>query len=218
MTTIDTLEARVAELEARLAPSPLAANPPITVGELTDVPAPGSPIASAWSQEVSNRIAHRFATLAALNAWAAANGSIGVVGRDLYLRVTGAWVQQRVGMIGAIQTSYTLAVASAYIDIPGAAVNWTAIPGRSYRATIIVAGSAPATGPALVRGSLNVVGGAGRMIDNVISLAASGYGAIPGQAIITGNGAMTATVQAWTDRQPFAMYHVSLVVEDLGVQ
>lgn len=93
--TIEQLDARLAELESRLAPS-TQANPPIVVGELTDVPAPGSPIASAWSQEVSNRIVHRFATKAALDGWAAANGSRAVVVvagavRD-YLRSANVWV------------------------------------------------------------------------------------------------------------------------------
>jgi len=44
------------------------ANPPITIGELIDVPAPGSPIASAWPQEITHRSVHRFATSAARDA------------------------------------------------------------------------------------------------------------------------------------------------------
>lgn len=44
------------------------ANPPITIGELIDVPAPGSAIASAWTQEATQRIVHRFATAAARDA------------------------------------------------------------------------------------------------------------------------------------------------------
>lgn len=69
------------------------ANPPVTVGELTDVPAPGSPIASAWAQEVSNRIMNRFATKTALDAWAAANGSIGFTADTgtTWVRVAGVW-------------------------------------------------------------------------------------------------------------------------------
>jgi hypothetical protein len=35
------------------------ATPPITIGEFTDVPAPGSPVASQWCQEVSRRVAVR---------------------------------------------------------------------------------------------------------------------------------------------------------------
>jgi len=68
-TTIEELEARLAELEVRagVGVQPLA-NPPITIGELADVPSPGSPIASQWAQEVSARIVHRFATVAARDA------------------------------------------------------------------------------------------------------------------------------------------------------
>lgn len=68
MTTIDELEARITDLEGRIGPVPLAANPPVTIGELADVPAPGSAILSAWTQEVSRRIVHRFATVAARDA------------------------------------------------------------------------------------------------------------------------------------------------------
>lgn len=67
------------------------ANPPITIGELNDVPAVGSGIKSAWCQEVTNRIHHRFATVAALNAWAAPEGSMATVGRVTYLRTGGIW-------------------------------------------------------------------------------------------------------------------------------
>ena len=44
------------------------ANPPITIGELIDVPAAGSPIGSAWAQEATNRIVHRFANSATRDA------------------------------------------------------------------------------------------------------------------------------------------------------
>lgn len=64
MPTVDELAARIAALEARLGPVPAAAVPPIRIGELTDVPTPGSPIASAWAQEVTNRIRHRFPNVA----------------------------------------------------------------------------------------------------------------------------------------------------------
>lgn len=50
----------------------MATNPPVQVGELVDVPAPGSGVKSAWSQEVAARILGRFATAAArTSAWAA---------------------------------------------------------------------------------------------------------------------------------------------------
>lgn len=56
------------------------ANPPITVGELVDVPAPLSRVLSPWAQEVSNRIVHRFATVAARDAaWPAATAGTGAL-------------------------------------------------------------------------------------------------------------------------------------------
>jgi len=67
-------------------------NPPITVGELTDVPAPESPINAQFHQEVANRIVHRFASVAAMNGWAAGNGSLAFVAPDHYRRVGGAWL------------------------------------------------------------------------------------------------------------------------------
>lgn len=46
----------------------MATNPPITIGELVDVPAPGAGVKSQWSQEVTRRCVHRFATVAARDA------------------------------------------------------------------------------------------------------------------------------------------------------
>lgn len=69
------------------------ANPPITVGELNDVPAPLSPVNAQFHQEVANRIIHRFVTEAALIAWAAANGSMAYVtsNNTHYARRAGSW-------------------------------------------------------------------------------------------------------------------------------
>jgi hypothetical protein len=92
-----TVEQRLAILEARLGigVNPLALVPPITVGELTDVPAPGSQIAAQWAQEVSGRIIHRFPTKAAVDAWAAPNGSRAFQTDTSieWRRVNGVWSQ-----------------------------------------------------------------------------------------------------------------------------
>src|SRR5262245_52957510 len=50
---------------------------PTTIGELTNVPAPGDPIRSQIIQDLSSRVVQRFASLAALQAqWASApNGA-----------------------------------------------------------------------------------------------------------------------------------------------
>lgn len=46
----------------------MATNPPVTIGEITTVPAPGSGVTSAYHQTVTNRVLHRFATAAAMTA------------------------------------------------------------------------------------------------------------------------------------------------------
>lgn len=129
MTTLEDLEARLAELEARagIGVEPLAANPPITIGELADVPAPGSAILSAWTQEVSNRIVHRFATKVLLDGWAAADGSFGYVSGEhrYYLRDGGAWIRTGWGT-AAGRTIFD--AQSAVVAIGSGAlvpINWT---------------------------------------------------------------------------------------------
>lgn len=90
-----SLDERVAALEALLiAPAPLAV-PPITVGELTNVPAPGSPIAAQWAQDVSSRVVQRFPTKAALDAWVPANGARGYTldANVEYVRVSAGWAR-----------------------------------------------------------------------------------------------------------------------------
>ena len=69
------------------------ANPPITVGELVDVPAPESPVNAQFHQEVAHRIVHRFPTQAAVSAWAAGNGSLAYAAdvQILYVRRSGDW-------------------------------------------------------------------------------------------------------------------------------
>ena len=69
---------------------------PITIGEYTDVPAPDSPIASAWAQETTRRTVHRFATVAARDAAyaaaAAGSGAMCEVDAVLYISNGGTWV------------------------------------------------------------------------------------------------------------------------------
>lgn len=70
--------------------------PPITIGELTDVPTFDSPIASPWAQEISHRIAHRFATTAERDskypAATAGAGAICAVAGDLYRSTGSRWI------------------------------------------------------------------------------------------------------------------------------
>jgi len=129
MTTIDELEARLAELEARagVGVEPLAANPPITIGELADVPAPGSAILSAWTQEVSRRCLHRFASVAARDAaYPAAGAGAGAI---CYTSDTGTiWT-----VIGA---AWVAAAPSARFGWSGARVGNQAIAHATLTAII----------------------------------------------------------------------------------
>jgi len=88
-----TVEERLALLEAKLNPSPLALVPPITVGSLSNVPAPGSQLAAQWAQDASSMVVHRFASRASLDGWAAPVGACAVTVDDgtLYRRKAGAW-------------------------------------------------------------------------------------------------------------------------------
>jgi len=93
-TELERLEALEA-MVAALAVQPLATTPPITIGELTNVPAPGSQLAAQWAQDVSSRIVQRFPTTAALKAWAAPVGAhaVAVDTGILWRRVAAGWTQ-----------------------------------------------------------------------------------------------------------------------------
>lgn len=43
-----------------------------TIGELANVPEPGSGVTSAWAQDVTARAQHRYASKGALDAWTTA--------------------------------------------------------------------------------------------------------------------------------------------------
>lgn len=65
-----------------------------SIGELVNVPEPGAQVASAWAQDVTNRAVHRFATVAAMNGWAAGNGSLAFATEtgQHYRRVNNQWI------------------------------------------------------------------------------------------------------------------------------
>lgn len=97
------------------------ASPPITVGELIDVPAPESPINAAFMQEIANRIVHRFATVPAMDASALANGSVASVAGVLYHRVGGAsgWVAlATVSAVVIVQAQVTATQANNWVTTP----------------------------------------------------------------------------------------------------
>jgi hypothetical protein len=95
VASLEELEARIAVLEDRVIAVPFAAAP-ITIGELTDVPAPGSPIASQWAQEVTRRSLHRFASIAARDAAypaaGAGQGAQCVVAQIVYVSNGANWL------------------------------------------------------------------------------------------------------------------------------
>jgi hypothetical protein len=98
-------------------------SPPITIGELTDVPAYDSPIASPWAQEVTRRTAHRFASTGERDAKYPANtagaGAICAVVGVLYVSDGAVWAPVQ-----------SFPAASWYADRPrGTTPNWPTIAG-----------------------------------------------------------------------------------------
>ena len=135
------------------------ASPPITVGELTDVPAPQSPVNAQFHQEVANRIVHRFTTVVQMNGWAAANGSIAYCAETgaHYARLSGGWWQLALqsnlasgetslqnqinavpqGALGVVHQSANLSGSGVTpVNIPGCSFTWNADPARWYRIAV----------------------------------------------------------------------------------
>ena len=117
---------------------------PITIGELTDVPAPNSPINAQFHQEVANRIAHRFGSVALMNGWAASNGSLAYAIDTglIYWRTGGAWVPiaantdmiaAPLGILARAVVTATQDISTTMVDLTGASVAFTAVAGRWYR-------------------------------------------------------------------------------------
>jgi len=222
--TIEEVAARLAALEARAgmnqppggpAVSPLV----ITVGELTDVPSPGSPIASKWAQEVSNRVVQRFANKAALDTWAAANGSVAAVGPALYLRIAGAWISQKTGIMGSITvlSTYTITPPSTYNDIPGTGINYTAVPGRTYKYSATMVAINNGAGNANCR--LAIVDTADVLTDNVATIGNGYYFTLSALAASSNRpaGVRTAFLRSYTSLGNLTVNPSTLIVEDLGV-
>jgi len=89
------------------------AAPPITIGELTNVPAPDSPLAAQWAQDVSSRIVQRFPNKAALVAWAAPVGAHAVQADTgvMWRRISTGWTQV---------TPWTVQVGGVAVNAVGA--------------------------------------------------------------------------------------------------
>jgi hypothetical protein len=121
------------------------ANPPITIGELGNVPAPLSPIQSDWAQDVTRRIVQRFASIAERDAdWPPATA-----GRGAVCTVTGN--PQRLFITDGA-TWQPLRDAAAAWGLPAAtarkvqAANINAIAVGASLAGLAITWNAPATG------------------------------------------------------------------------
>jgi hypothetical protein len=121
-----TIEERLAAIEARLTPDPQALTPPITIGSLTTVPAPGSQLAAAWAQQASTRIVHAFPTKAAIDGWAAPDGCRAVQtdnGRE--------W--RRIGASWSLVTPWFTSAAGVVLDgVQSGIVSTVGIPSDPY--------------------------------------------------------------------------------------
>lgn len=120
------------------------ANPPITIGELTDVPAPGSGVKSAWSQEVTSRAIHRFATIADRDTrWPAATAGrgamcvtldtdslwkVGQVGASLVWQFAGPGAELMRAAIAANVSITATSVGTAQVIVTGSAITLDGSP------------------------------------------------------------------------------------------
>jgi hypothetical protein len=226
MTNTDpslSLEQRVADLEALLAPliEPRATVPPITIGEISDVPTVGSAIASQWAQEVTNRIVHRFANVAARDAWAAADGSMCIT-LDTYthwLRRAGAWVTWNPkSVVGrAVGTNPATGVGSAAFDIPGSLLAGNFVAGRWYSLrALIVTQQAAAPGV----NNLQITDAANTQVAIASMWAgATGVGLTLPVEMVTGlSGAVSHKLRVWTGAGSMDVKSFLFVITDMGPQ
>jgi hypothetical protein len=115
------------------------ANPPIPIGPFTNVPAPGSPIASAWAQQVTQYFSDAVRVYANQAAMLAdprppANGAQAITTDNyaLWVRRAGAWEIMWPRYVNNVNIatggSYTATVA----DIPGASIAVPFVAGHRY--------------------------------------------------------------------------------------
>jgi hypothetical protein len=214
-------------------------NPPITVGELTDVPAPESPINAQFHQEVANRIVHRFASVGAMTGSNLVNGSVATVGTALYFRQAGLWVViPSSDELAAVDAKVALAPlgilgranGGQHIGITGltelARINWAADPSRWYRTTALVpalyqnASTGPFQANITIRDPLNNV-----MCNGVVTLGVGSYAPVALSLIESGLTLGTAERRLKVESQVGGSLNVTvgsgftapyIAVEDLG--
>jgi hypothetical protein len=114
---------------------------PITIGSQTNVPDPGSPIASPWSQDTARKLVHTFANVTARDAWLSPpDGAMAVtVDTDqLWQRKGAVWVE----LLAADTTGMFRTIGYA-----AALAGTTAIPyGTPVLLATIAAGTAASYG------------------------------------------------------------------------
>jgi hypothetical protein len=128
------------------------ANPPITIGPFTNVPAPGSPIRSDWSQSISSYVAaaaYRYPDLATLKAASPPVGTFGQIINDpsygMALRMSDGWYATRThfdqrtsdagGLVSLLASAFGFAnlaavVVAGAISFPGGAISGGWMLGR----------------------------------------------------------------------------------------
>jgi hypothetical protein len=107
------------------------------IGSQTDVPDVGDPIVSPWYQDTSTKLVHRFASLAALNAWTTAPAGAHAYTTDTstaYVWMGGMWrTNTPRGLLGfAMATADQTGIQTAPVDIAGMSVGPLTIPSGRY--------------------------------------------------------------------------------------
>jgi len=211
-----TVEERLALLEARLGPAPQAVVPPITIGELTNVPAPGSQIAAAWAQSVSVRVVQRFANKSTLDSqYTTAVDGVFAVTIDkgiVYQRKAGAWCQftpwtgSAVG-VAMDGSAANVAQVISSLSIPADPANRIAQVSAFVRLDVYAANSA------VVALNVNSVTVASAVIPHTITVATNGLNmdwniALPASNILLPGGvAVPVTVTVTPDQSGAGVYH-----------
>lgn len=179
-----------------------------TVGELTNVPAPGDPIRSQIINDLSSRVVQRFATSAALaSQWGTApNGAVAIT-LDTYtvwVRKAGTWQP-----LSIPPTFATVSLVGASIAASAVALGSLNVAAVAYPRRIVVSATAYFGGIVTVPSSIfqlqvvgtdgttyfaNAPGGASAIITGQSTLlAANVAGSISATAVRT-NGSDVATV------------------------
>lgn len=206
-------------------------NPPITIGELADVPAPGAPVYSPWAQEISNRVIQRFATVAARDAaWPAATAGNGAVCVVLAADVTGGMWEVHGGAwwrpwgVPWGQIAYGTYVSSAAINMAHVVtITLSVSPGPPAGRRLKIIGRNTffgGTNPVTFAVEVKAYGATATTFAHTL---ASPYMNVPTVALLNSTGAvLTVTTEAWVVANGPSQFASSaavpdwLLIEDIG--